>query len=239
MENAHLRFGTLEFTKRSKDTTTRVRLYMDRFIGETAGQGANPGRAHLFSVVGNDQEVGAVWAAVATEESFTVCGAASPEVRVSLGKDARCFRGSIALPARKRPVRHLVAISNEMADMGSPQNSQRTILFNGDPLFVLYRLAKRFGLPVVPDWSDWMWNELQKRGKVKRLMGIGCCPIAIHGTKANFLSLISWGLKKSVIHFPDSNDLIHWKLPKFAEDLHAQLLRDVSLLPLNAGIQHA
>jgi hypothetical protein len=222
MENAHLRFGTLEFTKRSKDTATRVRLYMDRFIGEAAERGENPGRAHLFSVVGNDQEVGAVWAAVATEEPFTVCGATRPEVRISLGKNPRCFRGSITLPAGKRPVRHLVAISNEMADMGSPQNARRTILVNGDPLFVLYRLARRFGLPVVPGWSDWMWKELQKRGKVRQLMGIGCCPIAIHGTKANFLSLISWGLKKSAIRFPDANGPIHWNLPKAVEYLDAQ-----------------
>jgi hypothetical protein len=29
MPNAHERFGTLEFTKRMKDTTTRVRIYID------------------------------------------------------------------------------------------------------------------------------------------------------------------------------------------------------------------
>ena len=34
MQNAHERFGTLEFTKRVKDTTTRVRVSMDRLIVE-------------------------------------------------------------------------------------------------------------------------------------------------------------------------------------------------------------
>ena len=34
MKNAHERFGVLEYTKRMKDTTTRIRLQLDRFIGE-------------------------------------------------------------------------------------------------------------------------------------------------------------------------------------------------------------
>jgi len=33
MLNAHERFGTLEFTKRTKDTTTRVRLRDDEHAG--------------------------------------------------------------------------------------------------------------------------------------------------------------------------------------------------------------
>jgi hypothetical protein len=36
MQNAHERFGTLEFTKRMKDTTTRVRVYIDRVVLEPA-----------------------------------------------------------------------------------------------------------------------------------------------------------------------------------------------------------
>lgn len=35
MQNAHERFGTLEFTKRTKDTTTRVRVHIDRAVLET------------------------------------------------------------------------------------------------------------------------------------------------------------------------------------------------------------
>ena len=34
MQNAHERFGTLEFTKHTKDTTTRVRVYIDRAVLE-------------------------------------------------------------------------------------------------------------------------------------------------------------------------------------------------------------
>jgi hypothetical protein len=36
MQNAHERFGTVEFTKRMKDTTTRVRAYIDLVVLEPA-----------------------------------------------------------------------------------------------------------------------------------------------------------------------------------------------------------
>ena len=39
MKNAHERFGVLEYTKRMKDTTTRIRLRLDRFIGEVEDDG--------------------------------------------------------------------------------------------------------------------------------------------------------------------------------------------------------
>jgi hypothetical protein len=34
MRNAHRRFGILEYTKRMKDTTTQIRLRLDRLVGE-------------------------------------------------------------------------------------------------------------------------------------------------------------------------------------------------------------
>ena len=39
MKNAHERFGVLEYTKRMKDTTTRIRLRVDRFVGEVDTRG--------------------------------------------------------------------------------------------------------------------------------------------------------------------------------------------------------
>ena len=47
MKNAHERFGVLEYTKRLKDTTTRIRLRLDRFIGEVID--GRTGQAHLIS----------------------------------------------------------------------------------------------------------------------------------------------------------------------------------------------
>jgi len=46
---------------------------------------------------------------------------------------------------RNRPARHLVGVSAEMAKSrpGADHEGQRTILCDGDAVFVLYRLAQR------------------------------------------------------------------------------------------------
>ena len=64
MQNAYERFGRLELTRRIKDTTTHIRLRLDRLIGEIAESKEGEARAHLISVVGGDAEVAAVWAAI-------------------------------------------------------------------------------------------------------------------------------------------------------------------------------
>src|SRR5258708_14432508 len=74
MRNAHERFGTLEFTRRMKDTTTHIRLHLDRFIGEIPESREGEVSAHLLSVLGGEAEVAAVWAAICATESFPFQG---------------------------------------------------------------------------------------------------------------------------------------------------------------------
>src|ERR1035437_3786538 len=112
MKNAHERFGVLEYTKRMKDTTTRIRLRLDRFIGEI--DDARNGKAHLISVLGTDSDVGAIWAAVIEQNIFTVEAPGIDPLSACLGEDALCFRGTINI-ADHKPTRHLVAISAELA----------------------------------------------------------------------------------------------------------------------------
>ena len=83
MKNAHERFGVLEYTKRMKDTTTRIRLRLDRFIGEV--EDGQIGKAHLISVLGTDSDVGAIWAAVIEQNLFTVEAPGIKPVTASLG----------------------------------------------------------------------------------------------------------------------------------------------------------
>ena len=226
MKNAHLRFGKLKFIKQSKNTTTHINLHMDRFIGETQRPGAAFSPAHLISVVGGDSEISAIWSALSMDEHFTVSGPACDDLRVSLGRNATCFRGSILLPGRKRPLRHMVALSSELAGIAesASEGANRTILLRGEPVFVLYRLATRFGLPVIQDWSEWFWNELQQRKLMKPLLGIGCCPVVIYGTKAKFLSLISWGVKRGAIVFPSQTGSTCWTLPPELKQLPPKCL---------------
>ena len=64
MQNAHGRFGTLEFTKHMKDRTTRIRVYIDRAVLEPAKGDKGQARAQVIFMIGGDLEFGAVWVAV-------------------------------------------------------------------------------------------------------------------------------------------------------------------------------
>jgi hypothetical protein len=211
MKNAHERFGVLEYTKRMKDPTTRIRLRLDRFIGEVE-DGKNS-KAHLISVLGTDSDVGAIWAAVIEQSLFTVEAPGIEPVSATLGEDAQCFRGTITIAGRK-PIRHLVAISAELAKTrpGSDPGGKRTILCGNDPTFVLYRISQRFGLPVVPEWAGWFNEELDHRGAIKPLIGLGCSPVLVTGTKKWFLKWIRCALRQKRIEVPDRNGPVHWSL---------------------------
>jgi hypothetical protein len=123
------------------------------------------------------------------------------QLTASLGEDAQCFRGTITIAGRK-PTRHLVAISAELAKTrpGADPQGKRTILCDNDPAFVLYRIAQRFGLPVVPDWAGWFNEELNRRGAVKPLIGVGCSAVLVSGTKKlvpDCNGPVSWNLAHS------------------------------------------
>jgi hypothetical protein len=210
MRNAHQRFGILEYTKRMKDTTTQIRLRLDRFVGEVE---KDRSRIHVFSILGGDSDVGAIWAAVKEESLFTVQGPGVARVTASLGEDAQCFRGSISIAGR-RPIRHLVAISAEVATTrpGADREGNRTVLCNDDPTFVLYRVARRFGLPVVPDWAGWFTEELGRRGAASPLLGLGCSPVLVRGTKRVFLKWIGRALRRKQIRFPEENGPVRWTI---------------------------
>lgn len=211
MKNAHERFGWLEFTRAMKDTSVRIRLRLDRCIAEVSENGRD-GKFHLLSVVGGESDVSAAWAAVHQNQVFKVEGPDFASLELSLGEKAECYRASLNLPGRRRPVRHLVAVSAELAAtrLGAAIESNRTILSERNPVFVLYRLSERFGLPVVPEWADWFIGELKRRRAIRPLAGVGCSPVLIIGTKARFLSWISRGLRRGAIKFPETNGSVRW-----------------------------
>jgi hypothetical protein len=163
--------------------------------------------------LGGDSDVGAIWAAVIEQNLFTVEAPGFDPLSASLGEDAQCFRGSITIAGRK-PIRHLVAISAELAKTrpGADPQGRRTILCDNDPTFVLYRIAQRFGLPVVPEWAGWFNDELNRRGAIKPLIGLGCSPVLVSGTKKLFLKWIRHGLRQNRIEVPDRNGPVRWNL---------------------------
>ncbi|HWO40044.1 MAG TPA: hypothetical protein VNO32_65600 [Candidatus Acidoferrum sp.] len=216
MQNAHQRFGILEFTKRVKDTATRVRVYADRIVLELPKDERGQAIAHLVSVIGADAEIAALWAAVTEAALFHIQLPGRTSTTASLGLEAQCFRGSVAVADRKRPVRHLVAISSELAKTkpGADREGVRTILCDDDPVFVLYRVACRYGLPVVPAWAPWFMQELNRRKAIRPLTGLGCSPVLVNGNKPTFLKWIGKALREDVIHIPKENSSISWPLPR-------------------------
>jgi len=170
-------------------------------------------KAHLISVLGGDSEVGASWAAVIEQSLFTVEAPGIEPLTATLGENAQCFCGTITIAGR-RPIRHLVAISAELAKTrpGADPQGRRTILCDNDPTFVQYRIAQRFGLPVAPDWADWFNEELNRRGAIKPLIGLGCSPVLVSATKKLFLKWIRRALRQKRIEVPDCNGPVRWSL---------------------------
>ena len=82
MKNAHERFGRLVYRRRTEKTATNLRVFLDAFVGDR-------GKAHLVSVVGGDVEIGALAAAFANGDSFTVEDPCGEESIVSLGEKPR------------------------------------------------------------------------------------------------------------------------------------------------------
>jgi hypothetical protein len=225
MQNAHERFGSLEFIKRTKDTITRVRVHIDRAVLETPKDERGQARAHLLSMIGGDSEIGALWAAVTEGALFQIQLPGQPSFAASLGPEAQCFRASVMVPGRKRPVRHLLAASAELAKTkpGADREGARTILCDDDPVFVFYRLASRYGLPVAPDWASWFMRELNQRKLIAPLLGLGCSPVLVKGNKQTFLKWIGRALRERLIGIPAASGSISWKLPTtFLEQSNSQ-----------------
>ena len=126
MKNAHERFGELVYIRRSENTRTHIRVHLNAWIGEDS-------KAHLVSVVAGDTEIGARSAAFASHDPFTVVDPDGREKIVSLGESPTCFRGAINLSGRKRPLKHLVALSQEMI---GTSNQDRLLLISEEPTFV-------------------------------------------------------------------------------------------------------
>jgi hypothetical protein len=176
-------------------------------------------------MIGGDSEIGALWAAIIEGALFQIQLPVRASITASLGREAQCFRGSVMVPGRKRPVRHLVAVSSELAKMkpGADREGGRTILCDDDPVFVLYRVAYRYGLPVVPEWAPWFMRELNQRKSITPLLGLGCSPVLIKGNKQTFLKWIGRALRGRLIRVPEENGSISWVLPRtFLEQSNLQ-----------------
>ena len=208
MLNAHLRFGSLTYYRRTEKTTTHFQLHLDRFIAEVAPDPPRQAKAHLLSVIGSETQISAIVAAIHIEEAFTIEGQGVPPIRALLGRNAQCYRGSIQLADRKRAVRHVIAVSEEFATASA--STGRTLLAHSEPRFVWSSLAHIHGLPGVPDWAEWFHGQLNRNNFLIPLLGIGCQPVLVKGNREQFLGWLSEGVRRGDLPFPQCSGPIQW-----------------------------
>jgi hypothetical protein len=79
------------------------------------------------------------------------------------------------------------------------------VLYDDSAVFVLHRLAVRFGLPILPEWATWFRGELERRKLIEELIGVNCSPIAVKGTKLRLLRILSQGLRRQSIAIPTAD----------------------------------
>jgi hypothetical protein len=210
MKNAHLRFGWLTYVKSTEKTTTSIKLRLDRFIGEALPDPPRQAKAHLISVIGGDTQVAAVSAAISMGDRFMVEGPGVQPIRVCLERNALCVKGSIQIPGRKRPLRHLIGLSEELASGSVSASSGRTLLASSDNGFIWASIAQIHGIPGMPAWADWFAGELETHHAIIPALGIGCDPVIVKGEKEQLLDWLSWGVESEAISFPAETGSIHW-----------------------------
>jgi len=184
-----------------KKTATNLRVFLDAFVGEDRG------KAHLISVVGGDVEIGALAAAFANGDSFTVVDLYGAESIVSLGEKPLSFRGSIVVPGRKRPLRHLVSCSQELADNTA---DGKLLLISDDQLFIWSSLVCHYGLPASPEWGSWMISQLQQQKRIQTLPSFGYAGVVVKAKRKELLALLRRGLRSKQLAFPAQNGAVEW-----------------------------
>lgn len=208
MKNAHLRFGWLNYFKRTEKTTTNFRLRLDRFIGEVEPDPPRQARAHFLSVVGGDTQIAAVNAAISLGDRFEIEGPGVERISVCLGRNAQTNKGTLQIADRKKPLRHLVGISEEFSTPSAATG--RTLLADSHPVFVWSSLAHIHGLPGVPEWAEWFYRQLESHKALMPLLGVGCQPVLIKGNKEQFLSWLGKGVSSGRLKFPSQTGAIAW-----------------------------
>ncbi len=200
----------MAFHRSVGNSISRFSLRMDRFIGErVAGDIA---RAHFVSVVGGDAQIAAASAIVSDQQTFTVEGPGLAPLHMNLGKDAQCYRASIQLSTSKRPLRHLIAVSEEFGGIANSEATGRTLLADSNADFLWASMAQIFGLPAVPEWADWFYRKLDDNLAINPIYGLGFRPVLVTGTKEEFLRWLSEGIQKGEIQLPKSNGPAVWPI---------------------------
>lgn len=139
-------------------------------------------------------------------------------IRVCFERNAQHWKGSVQLPGRKKPLRHLIAMSEEFASLSS--NTTRTLLADASAEFVWASLAQIHGLPGVPAWASWLYGQIERHRAIQPILGIGCNPVLVKGDKEQFLSWLGRGVQSGILDIPNHSGSIHWARTSLSRIFH-------------------
>jgi len=58
----------------------------------------------------------------------------------------------------------------------------------------------------------WFKEELSRRGMIQSIVGLGCSPVLVKGSKKVFLKWIGRALRQKSITLPESSGPVRWSL---------------------------
>ncbi|MGA9510730.1 MAG: hypothetical protein WBV55_19060 [Candidatus Sulfotelmatobacter sp.] len=195
--------------KSTEKTTSSIKLRLDRFIGEVLPNPPRQAKAHLISVIGGEHRLRRSERPSPWETSSWSRGPDLQPMRVCLERNPQCFKGSVQLAGRKKPLRHLIALSEDFASSNVSASSGRTLLASSENGFIWASIAHIHGIPGVPDWAEWFAEELNTHRAIMPALGIGCDPVIVHGEKEQLLDWLRWGVESEAIRFPAETGSIH------------------------------
>jgi hypothetical protein len=129
---------------------------------------------------------------------------------VTFGEHASCYKGAVTLPGRKHPVRHLLAVSQQLHTNGS---AGQTILLRYRREEAWATLVSFLGLPADLSWADHILGIVEGKRRIEEIDGIGCQPVLISATTEEVLEWIGDGLRSGRLAFPANDGPIVW--PRF------------------------
>jgi hypothetical protein len=216
MQNAHLRFGRLEYARQSGKIQTTIRVHVDRYMGEDT-------QAHLLSVFGGDAEIGAISAATAEGHTFSLTFPDGKTQYIGLGQNASCYRGSLSIAGRKQPLRHLIAVSEALHANGT---AGKTYILNYNRSVTWATFVSLLGVPADPRWGEWALAQLERDKKITDVEGIGCEPVVVQVTRDGLMECIARGISKGTLPFPEVNGPVLWPQYGLAEALASSSVKN-------------
>lgn len=167
-----------------------------------------------MSVFGNDSDVGAITAAVHEKATFSLTFPDGTTKDITLGDHASCYKGSVNLPERKHPVRHLLAVSEQLHTNGT---AGRTLLLHYRRQEAWATVVSILGLPADPAWADYVLGIVERKKRIEEIDGIGCEPVLVSATTEEMLEWISEGLRSRAVALPSETGPVAWPRWTIAE----------------------